>query len=149
MDSARDTQQPVTLSFHQTSGPHWGTNTDHGGFAQSSLNLALAKRSRVLLPRASKLPTKRRNYWCKRCNSWKDWRQVRQAARMPLSRRFAAKGFPAVGAFIGVACATGFSDERSNCWVRAECLYCSGSCMHLWPSLVLTYQVSSYYMLLR
>ena len=42
----------------------------------------------------------------------------------------------------------GSSDERSNYWVRAECLYCFGSRMHLWFSSI-KYQVSSYYMFPR
>ena len=38
--------------------------------------------------------------------------------------------------------ATGSSDEHSNCCVRAEYLYCFGSCMHVWLSLVLKLHVS-------
>ena len=70
MDSARDA---AAASDAVISPRLWATLREPlpgwPGFARSGSNLALAKRSRVLLPRASNLPTKRRNYWCKRRNS--------------------------------------------------------------------------------
>lgn len=79
-------------------------NHHQGGFAQSSLKLALGEVFKGPFVESSEPSNKQSNSWkdCTRCYKLHGYRYLWH------NRQFAAKGFPAVEVFIGGSCATGY-----------------------------------------